>query len=244
MKHIAYLAALLLLTTSCGDFFDFGTEENPITYKLNLSSHDITLMEGDQTTLKAAFDPDDGKEHYVFWLSDDDDVAKVAGGVVTGITAGKVKVRCTATVASIQDSCTVNVIPEWNINPNDYRYDMMVYANVKVGELQNSDNMVVAAFVEDEVRGIGRLLTAGTKSYWAIRVFSNLNYESQAQQVDDDDDEDVDEEDEWNDNYDQKETVKFKCYQKGTGIITEFDNEIEFDGMAHGTLSNLIKLEK
>lgn len=243
MKYISYLAALLLLTTSCGDFFDFGTEENPITYKLELSSHEITLMEQDQTTLKAAFNPDDGKEHYVFWLSDDDNIAKVAEGVVTGVTTGTVKVRCTATVASLQDSCTVNVIPEWTINPNDYRYDMMVYATVKVGELQNSENMVVAAFVGDEVRGIGRLLTAGTKSYWAIRVFSNNDYESQSQQGANDDEE-VDEENEIDSNYGQTETVKFKCYQKGSGIITEFDNAIDFDGMAHGTLSNLIKLEK
>lgn len=224
------LIILTLPLASCGELFDFGTEEDPIDLKMELNRHEMTLMVGDKCIVSAAFKPDDGKEHSVFWLSDDIDVAKTtdtgkAGEAeVAAVASGTVKVRCTSSVSILQDSCAVTVIPAWTFEPYDYAEDMVVYATVKVDGQENAEQMEVAAFVGDELRGLGRLLTAGSKKYWAIRVYSNQRLDLG---------EDV-----------EPEVVSFRCYQRGMGQLTTFKNTIKFDGAVHGTLTDLVKLEK
>ncbi len=212
-----------LLFVACGDYLDFGEEEELVQQTMTISSHELTLMVGDSCKLSASFSPDDGKEHSVFWASDSTERAVFVADTVVGVSAGKLKVRCTSVNGGQKDSCTVTVIPNWTKTLDIYahQYDMVVYASVQVGNATNSDKFVIGAFIDDELCGTGRLLRTGNTTYWAIRIYS---------------DEESDE--------DNPVNVTFRCYERGKGVVTTFDKTIEFDGMTHGTLSNLIELKK
>ena len=238
-RTITVICCCLLVVSfaACGDYLEFGTDEDPTEEpKMGLMEHAVTLMAGDSCLLTATFTPDDGKEHTVFWLSEGDTIARCANDTVIAVKEGETVVRCVNITGTQQDSCTVTVIPQWLVDPYAWSNDMVVYASVTVGGNTDSDRFIVGAFVDDELRGLGTLLTKGTRKYWAIRVYSNTDPDDGTTIIE------VPEGEEPSDQQDP-EKVTFRCYERGKGTITDFPLSIDFDGMAHGTLSNLIKLK-
>lgn len=61
------------------------------------------------------------------------------------------------------------------VNPHDYQYDMTLYATITVdGEaLAGLSSVDVAAFVGDELRGVGQIEEKDGKSWIYMRVYSN-----------------------------------------------------------------------
>lgn len=64
----------------------------------------------------------------------------------------------------------------WTVNPNDYRYDMTVYLNVKIdSEQMDYSKYEVAAFYGNECRGIAEPLSLGNgKECLYLRIRSNV----------------------------------------------------------------------
>lgn len=75
----------------------------------------------------------------------------------------------------------------------------------------------MAAFVDDELRGIAELKEAKGKPYAVIRVYGPVSAS----------DEDI---------------ITFKCYDRREVRLRTFDVQLPFDGETHGTLSKLITL--
>lgn len=72
------------------------------------------------------------------------------------------------TVLHAQDS-------HWSLNPNDYKYDMTVYARLTLDATEVTDfsNYEVAAFVGDECRGVGEVQTENSYTWIYLRIRSN-----------------------------------------------------------------------
>ena len=88
----------------------------------------------------------------------------------------------------------------WDINPYDYKYDMTIYANLIVNDSEVIDysDYEVAAFVNDECRGVGEVQSKDSKSWIYLRVRSNTA---------------------------NGETLKFKLYDKSVDRIVNLESE-------------------
>lgn len=69
----------------------------------------LTLDAGTKKTLLSAVSPADATNKNVTWSSDDDSIATVANGVVTGCAAGTAKITATTMDGSYTDTCDVTV---------------------------------------------------------------------------------------------------------------------------------------
>lgn len=63
----------------------------------------------------------------------------------------------------------------WNLNPYDYKYDMTVYARLTLdgNEVTDFSNYEIAAFVDDECRGVGEVQTKDSYTWIYLRIRSN-----------------------------------------------------------------------
>ena len=62
-----------------------------------------------------------------------------------------------------------------SVNPHDYQYDMTLYATITIDGVAQTDlnGADIAAFVGDELRGVGRVESKDGKSWIYMRVYSN-----------------------------------------------------------------------
>lgn len=74
---------------------------------IKLDKNTATLEVGDTLTLNATILPDEAADETVTWTSDDETVAKVAGGVVTAMAAGEATI--TAKAGDQEASCVITV---------------------------------------------------------------------------------------------------------------------------------------
>ena len=74
---------------------------------ITLDKSTATLEVGDTLTLNATVLPDEAADETVTWTSDDETVAKIAGGVVTAMAAGEAKI--TAKAGDQEASCVITV---------------------------------------------------------------------------------------------------------------------------------------
>ena len=94
--------------------------------------------------------------------------------------------------------------PHWTFDPYAYQYDMTVFATVAANGAvaSNLSDYEVAAFCEDECRGIASVQTVGSNNYCYLRIRSNRQ---------------------------SGETITFKVYQASTAterVVTE--QQLEF----------------
>ena len=208
-------------TVSCG-LMDLDVEEQPDLAEMHLERDTLYIMVGDQFTLKTVFTPDTTATS-VFFTSSDTTVLRVADGVFTGIDEGWAQVRAVSVGRLLEDSCAVSVMRRWELSGREFPYEMMVYADVSVHDQPfNPQTMMLAAFVDDELRGMGQFMEWKGRQYVRFRVGSNLRRA---------DPEGV------------TETVSFRVYYRQQLRYEEFPQTLEYDGEAHGTLSDLYKLK-
>ena len=87
------------------------TQEAPIT-GVSLDQENVTLTEGENTTLNATITPSDTTDdRTLIWSSDAPEVAVVNGGVVTAIAPGIATITVT-TSNGLSDSCVITVEPK------------------------------------------------------------------------------------------------------------------------------------
>lgn len=224
MKHKTGTVTLLILTAmlnaSCG-LLDIDSNDS-LPKAMQLDRHTAYLMVGDQLELHPAFTPDDESNIGVLWTSSDDNVLSVGENMFNALSPGTSMVRAFSTDGLMEDSCLVYVMRRWEMTDAEYPYEMLVYAKVTVhGQPFDPATMMLGAFVDDEMRGAGELMEWQGQTYVRFRIGSDMRY------------------------YDPEgisETVTFRVYNRHELLYEEFPQTLEYDGEAHGTLTNLYQL--
>ncbi len=224
MKKTANRILTVLLTTlsltSCG-LMEMDTEEL-VAVGMSLGRDSLYIMVGDQLELTPVFTPDTVTQSGILWTTSDDDILAVSDGVFTALRPGWAQVRAENISYMLEDSCMVCVMPRWETTGREYPYEMLVYADVTVGgQPFNPETMMLAAFVDDELRGTGQLMEWKGKNYVRFRVGSEMR---------------------GTDSGGNNEEVSFRVYYRRELRYAVFPQSLEYDGEAHGTLSNLYKL--
>lgn len=217
IRNCILCLAVMALTTSCGDFWDGG---DPVPAReMRLPRKVINLMVGDRYQIPVEFAPEDITNEEVWWQTGNEEVATMDDDYVVGVSEGLTKAYALSVSDRLQDSCLVNVIPGTYLNPNKYPYDMVIYADVTIHghkyTAEDEDSLIIAAYNDFELRGIGKVRTAHGKPYMEIRIWSPFEYGD------------------W---------IDLMCIYRGKALIELFPVQLQFDGEAHGTLSNLIPL--
>ena len=137
---------LSLTATSSGDYYlhvltvdragnktekisDKVTIKSLVT-KITLDKTSVEIEEGATETITATVEPANADNKDVEWTSDDDSIATVAGGVITAVKAGTVKITATAKDGSkVKAECTVTVKEPGpiTVNGNELRGKFIEY---------------------------------------------------------------------------------------------------------------------
>lgn len=243
------LALAAVLFVSCGEIFDVESVEKDEPAMMIIQRPELTLMTGDKLKLSVAFTPDElnSKDLPVYWMAEDADVCTFDDeGQLVAVAPGTTKIYATSVSATLVDEGEVTVIDPWAVNGRNFGREMMVYADVKVNSVPMTDDMVVAAFCDEELRGVGEVRKAQNKTYVAIRIYSdNLTPDPIPNDFDpyaDNSDKEEDENDN-NDNVPVVEVISFRVYDHKTASFYEMDKRLAFDGESHGTLSSLYEIK-
>lgn len=230
MKKIFTLlsfAMSLLFTVSCGLM---EIEEEPAMAEVNMyfDRDTIYVMKGETFTITPVFDPDSVTLNDIYWTTSNDTVVGVSENTFTAFREGWSTVRGISVLHQIEDSCSVCVLKNWDYELPVYPYETVFYANVTVhGKPFNPETMKLYAYIGDELCGIGVQRENYGIPYVELRVGSELDGENSADPEEDP----------------IIQLIKFRIYDKSRLIEEEVPGLVLFDGAAHGTLSNLYKIE-
>lgn len=220
MKRIRYhillgvvAIAMAAAVGACGELADTPDVIKPVEMKLNRSR--IFIAEGSSYQLVPVFTPDTVTDLGVFWMSNDAKIAQVVNGKVTGVAQGDTRIKAISVSALKEDSCLVTVLPKLYTNPDNYPYDMVIYADVSVHGRPVDDSMLIGAFCGDELRGIGVRHEWQGIPYMVLRIYSPTA---------------------------RGETITLGCYHVEEALMEMFDDVFIFDGESHGSLSSLYEL--
>ena len=214
------MACLMVLSTivaSCGDYWDGG--EPVAARRMTLGRRVVNMMVGDRYRIPVLFEPDTLSNRSVWWQTENKDIAIVENDTVIGIGEGLTLAYALSVSDRQLDSCWVNVLPEMYMNPKQYPYDMVIYADVTIHghhyTKADEDSLIIAAYVRDELRGIGKMRQWKGRDYIEIRIWSPIRNGGD---------------------------ISLRCIYRGQGRVELFPDKFEFDGEAHGTLSDLYPL--
>ena len=218
LRHLLYGIAVLLgaaLATACGEYFVGVTTAG----EMQLSRKVIPLVVGDRYSIPVTFSPVELSNNTVYWLTEDNTVARFVNDTLVALSEGQTLAYAWSSIDLLRDTCVVVVMPGLYEPMPNYRYDMVIYASVMIhGTPLTPDNQhqyFIGAYVNDELRGIGRVEEAHGVTYTVIRVWSP---------------------------YDYGEEVTLRCYYIGQARTELFPVTFTFDGERHGTLSQLYPL--
>ena len=96
-------------TNACIKAFTKVEEPKIDVKSVNLNENSITIEEGKTYTLIATVLPENATNQKVNWASEDESIATVTGGVITGKKAGKTTVTVTTVDKELTASCEVTV---------------------------------------------------------------------------------------------------------------------------------------
>lgn len=219
MRRILYLLSMVCLLVACGDFYEFPTSEPTPARQMKLPRKVVNLVVGDQYRVPVTFTPADVSTEAVWWIPADDAIARFTNDTLIGVSQGQTVAYVTSVSDRLQDSCLVNVLPEFYVNPKGYLYDMVIYASVNVhGKTytqQDEDSLIICAYCDNELRGVGKMRRWQDCDYMELRVWSPFYY---------------------------GDLIDLRCYYRGQAKVELFPNQLTFDGETHGTLSNLYQL--
>lgn len=211
------LLAAMPMLTSCGELFDVDEAGETTSATMKMDRDTVFIMPGDSLRLTVTFSPPEVKDKGVMWLIDQPEIARLCADTLVAQQPGTAYVTAMSSATMRLDTCVVTVMTPWTVDRNKYFFDTVVYADISVAGRQLGDDIAVAAFVDDELRGIAELKEAKGKRYAVIRVYGPVSAS----------DEDI---------------ITFKCYDRREVRLRTFDVQLPFDGETHGTLSKLITL--
>lgn len=217
---------ILLMTSSCGELFEFEELEGNTLDGVRLSYDVVDIMVGDSVFFQAEVQPAGAGVSYTWSLKGDTSVYDWKGYWLHAVRKGHVDVYVEAanvdslgnTEAVAKDTCAVNIF-EWvdYEYPNDFLYETVVFASLKINGEEVKDSLgkiQIVAIADDRVRCHAKMDTAYGVSYLTLRVGSF-----------------------W-----PGETARIQCYHPG--LYRRFDiGEIILNGGTQGTLSNLVQFE-
>ena len=207
---------------SCGELTDqTGDGSEFVAESMRLSRHEAYLMVGDQLQLTAEVLPENVRLGSILWNVDDNGcLEQKSYGVVVGRAAGDSYLHALLESNLLEDRCLIHVLPRWmDLDYDERRYDMVVYARNEINGQPLSDSQVLAAKVADEVRGVAQVRefqhATGTISYLVICIYSDVE---------------------------EGETVSFWLYDRADFSLRQSSYQVVFDGEQHGTLSDLVQI--
>ena len=217
IRSCILILATIALTTSCGEYWE---GKDPTAREMRLSRRVINLMVGDRYLIPVEFAPEDVSDNAVWWRTGDMEVAEIDNDTIVGVSEGVTIAYATSVIDLLKDSCRVNVFPKMYIHPKQYPYDMVIYADVTIlghhYTAADEDSLIIAAYINEELRGIGKMKEWNNIPYMEIRI--------------------------WHHSPEDIEPVTLTCYWRGQARIQDFDDFFQFDGQTHGSLSDLYPL--
>ena len=218
LRHLLYGIAVLTavcLATACGEYFEGVTPAG----SMQLSRKVIPLIEGDRYSIPVAFDPVELSNNTVYWLTEDNTVARFVNDTLVALSEGQTMAYAWSPIDLLRDTAIVVVLPGMYEAPDNYPYDMVIYASVNIHGTPltqaNADQYAIGAYVGEELRGLGQVEQRQGIDYVVIRVWSP---------------------------FERGEQVTLRCYYRGQARAELFPDEFTFDGERHGTLSQLYPL--
>lgn len=210
---------LVLLLTACGEFYEFNTSSPVTAGEMSLQRRVVTMVVGDHYAIPVDFSPEELSNNAVFWLTEDDAIATFENDTLVALSEGLTRAFAFTTIDRLRDTCWVYVMPAIYMAPGNYPYDMVIYASVDVhGTRLTTDNAqpyIIAAFVGDELRGIGQMKRRAGIDYMEMRVWSPFT---------------------------GGDEVRLRCYYRGQARAELFPDVFTFDGEMHGELTHLYPL--
>jgi uncharacterized protein YjdB len=79
---------------------------------ISLDQTSLEMCAGDTITLTALISPEDATDKTVIWSSSNDEIASVADGIVTILSAGTAEITATAQDGSLKATCTITIKPD------------------------------------------------------------------------------------------------------------------------------------
>ena len=179
----------------------------------------VNLVVGDHYRIPVTFNPSEASTEAVWWMLADEAVAQFENDTLVGMAEGQTVAYVISVADRLTDSCLVNVLPPLYVPPKGYIYDMVIYAAVnihgKVYTQEDEDSLIVCAYKDRELRGIGKMRRWQDRDYMEVRVWSPFYY---------------------------GELIDLRCYYRGKAKVELFPDQFIFDGETHGTLSSLYPL--
>jgi len=117
----AVVLGTVLLLTGCGGDGSGDTSDDTV---LVLSSTSLRLEKGEASRIQATLT--NGKNSKLLWSSDDESVATVANGLVTGVSAGETNISVQSEDAKYSALCHVTVVDPKSNEKNDVDYSKRI----------------------------------------------------------------------------------------------------------------------
>lgn len=216
------MVAMVIGLSGCGEIFEVEEISELSVAELTMDRHTIDLMVGDTFQVPAKVTPDSLAQRGIYWESADSSIVRISEGKVQALATGETTVRAIAMAGEKSDTCHVRVWPLWDLDPYAFRYDMVVYADVRINNQAADDNMLVGVFGQDDdgrsqLKGIGRMRrTADGQSYMLLRIYSNG---------------------------DNGEPLTVRCYDRSQAMVLESSARLEFENNnTLGTLTSLYSI--
>lgn len=232
---------LCLPMTSC-EFFELDEVGAETATKMSLEQDTLFVMVGDTFSLNPVFTPDTVNINDLYFLPADSGVLAVRGvDKLEAVGEGGTKLYITSVSARLLDSCMVYVVPRWEVEKRLWPYETVFYANVTFGGASLSEDMLVAAFVGNECRGLGQKMEYAGIPYYRFRVGSDQLYDENEEWDDYEEEGEYDADDIDDDGYLPR--INFRCYDRSHRMLYTTSTYSVFDGEAHGSLSDLFEIK-
>lgn len=235
MRHLIIIITALLALASC-DIVDFDVDYGEFPEcEMTLDRHNVYVMVGDYFQVTPIFTPDTLPNREVYY-TEPRGLLEFDTERFLARREGNTLLYAISVQQRLKDSCNVYVMKPWELEVDDYPYDMVIYAAVTLnGQPFDPSTMQVAAFVDGECRGVGVPRTVRGINYLELRIGSEMGQ----MMVDGDDDDDNDDDD----GEDLYERVRILLYDRNEQMVYHLKKSIVFDEEAHGTLSDLFPLD-
>lgn len=212
------------LFMSCGLIdMDF----DPVTQRvlsLTFTYDTVYVMEQDTFFLAPYIYPDDVGSKSVLWEAENTKIVGCYNDTIVAEAQGETRVIATTVSNGRSDTCTVIVMPRWEVDTHTYPYDMTIYADIQVDGKVPGKQMVFGAFCDDEPRGLAIPLDE-ERTLYRFRVWSHS--------AADPDDPEFDE--------DECEPITFRAYNRTTLQMYDLKVELPFIEGYYGSPSDPYK---
>ncbi len=171
LSYIFYLVTALSLFTSCGLIEVAPDSEAQVPTDMHFSPDTVYVMVGDTFVVQPQFSPDTIKNKIMFWDSMNSDIVSLKNDTLIAEQEGWTRIIATSVSMAKADSLDVCVMEPWVMPNNAYAYEMVVYADVTVHGQPMTNDMILAAFCADILRGVATPIRVGKKDLWRLRIY-------------------------------------------------------------------------